>query len=400
MWVEKIKNKQGKTQYRYYEKFKDPYTTKWRRTSVVLNTNNKQSNREAIRLLEEKIKKEINDYSRENKELTFHAVITEWYNLHTKTSGIKPTTLQNHKILINHLKDSINKDVLLYKIDHAYMQNLVIKLFDNHSSKVSIRVLNMFVRIIKYADSHFKTNLKTEFDTITIPKKPKTIEEIEKEKKKQFNYLEMNTVLEIRDTILNSKYNNKRMKFLVASIIELQALTGLRIGEVQALKVEDIDLQNKTLSVNGTIHWLKNDEGYGYKDTAKTIGSHRTISLNKRSCDILKSVLLEHKAMARWVDKYKDRGFIFTTTGGNPIYSHKINRLLAMAAKSLNLDKHITTHTFRHTHISLLVEMNISLKAIMKRVGHTDEQTTIKVYTHVTEKMDKLLIEKLENIPY
>lgn len=104
--------------------------------------------------------------------------------------------------------------------------------------------------------------------------------------------------------------------------------------------------------------------------------------------------------MARWVDKYKDRGFIFTTTGGNPIYSHKINRLLAMAAKSLNLDKHITTHTFRHTHISLLVEMNISLKAIMKRVGHTDEQTTIKVYTHVTEKMDKLLIEKLENIPY
>lgn len=196
------------------------------------------------------------------------------------------------------------------------------------------------------------------------------------------------------------KYYNIRMKFLVASIIELQALTGLRIGEVQALKVEDIDLQNKTLSVNGTIHWLKNDEGYGYKDTAKTIGSHRTISLNKRSCDILKSVLLEHKAMARWVDKYKDRGFIFTTTGGNPIYSHKINRLLAMAAKSLNLDKHITTHTFRHTHISLLVEMNISLKAIMKRVGHTDEQTTIKVYTHVTEKMDKLLIEKLENIPY
>ena len=33
--------------------------------------------------------------------------------------------------------------------------------------------------------------------------------------------------------------------------------------------------------------------------------------------------------------------------------------------------------------------MNISLKAIMKRVGHTDEKTTIKVYTHVTEKMDK-----------
>lgn len=43
--------------------------------------------------------------------------------------------------------------------------------------------------------------------------------------------------------------------------------------------------------------------------------------------------------------------------------------------------------------------MNISLKAIMKRVGHTDEKTTIQIYTHVTEKMDKELIQKIENIP-
>ena len=123
------------------------------------------------------------------------------------------------------------------------------------------------------------------------------------------------------------------------------------------------------------------------------------ITINKRSCEILKSVILDHKKMAQWHDKYNDRGFIFTTAGGNPLYSHKINRLLAIAAKNLEIDKHITTHTFRHTHISLLVEMNISLKAIMKRVGHTDEKTTIKVYTHVTEKMDKLLVEKLESIP-
>nr|WP_232514312.1 tyrosine-type recombinase/integrase [Staphylococcus nepalensis] len=63
------------------------------------------------------------------------------------------------------------------------------------------------------------------------------------------------------------------------------------------------------------------------------------------------------------------------------------------------MGKKVTSHTFRHTHISLLVEMNVSLKAIMKRVGHTDEKTTIQIYTHVTEKMDKQLTEKLENIP-
>ncbi|CAC8274265.1 phage integrase family protein [Staphylococcus aureus] len=78
----------------------------------------------------------------------------------------------------------------------------------------------------------------------------------------------------------------------------------------------------------------------------------------------------------------------------------RINKRLSSAAESLNINKKVTTHTLRHTHISLLAEMNISLKAIMKRVGHTDEKTTIKVYTHVTEKMDRELEQKLEKLVY
>ncbi|MBF0749831.1 tyrosine-type recombinase/integrase [Mammaliicoccus lentus] len=399
MWIEKFKNKDGKTQYRYYEKFKDTYTNKWRRTSIVLNTNNKQSKREAIKLLDEKISQTLSKDSMKIEDVTFHEVINQWFSLHIKTSGIKATTLKNHETLVKHLKESIDNNVLLSKIDFPFLQTLILDVFDNYKSNVAIRISNILNNILKHADSYYKTNLKIIYNDVTIPKKAKTIDEIEKEEQKQYNYLEMNTVLKIRDNILNSKYNNKRLKFLVASIIELQALTGLRVGEVQALQVSNIDLSNKTITVNGTIHWIKYEEGYGYKDTAKTKGSHRVITINKRSCEILKSVILDHKKMSQWHDKYNDRGFIFTTAGGNPLYSHKINRLLAIAAKNLELDIHITTHTFRHTHISLLVEMNISLKAIMKRVGHTDEKTTIKVYTHVTEKMDKLLVEKLDSIP-
>ncbi|MDI7015617.1 tyrosine-type recombinase/integrase, partial [Klebsiella pneumoniae] len=73
---------------------------------------------------------------------------------------------------------------------------------------------------------------------------------------------------------------------------------------------------------------------------------------------------------------------MFTTCQGNPMQGSRINKRLSSAAESLNINKKVTTHTLRHTHISLLAEMNISLKAIMKRVGHTDEKTTIKVYTH------------------
>ena len=47
----KFTNKHGETKYRYYEKYKDPPTNKWRRTSVVLNKNGKQSQKEAQKRL-------------------------------------------------------------------------------------------------------------------------------------------------------------------------------------------------------------------------------------------------------------------------------------------------------------------------------------------------------------
>lgn len=61
MWHEKFTNKHGETKYRYYEKYKDPLTNKWRRTSVVLNKNGKQSQKEAQKRLNERIEAKLND---------------------------------------------------------------------------------------------------------------------------------------------------------------------------------------------------------------------------------------------------------------------------------------------------------------------------------------------------
>ena len=63
-------------------------------------------------------------------------------------------------------------------------------------------------------------------------------------------------------------------------------------------------------------------------------------------------------------------------------------------------DKNITTHIFRHTHISLLTEIGIPLKAIMQRVGHHNPNTTLKIYTHVTETMQKELSDKLQALNF
>lgn len=64
MWIEKFKNKNNETKYRYYEKYKDPYTDKWKRVSVVLNKNTKQSQ-----------KKSIVSFRRKNKRKTEQQVV-------------------------------------------------------------------------------------------------------------------------------------------------------------------------------------------------------------------------------------------------------------------------------------------------------------------------------------
>ena len=62
-----------------------------------------------------------------------------------------------------------------------------------------------------------------------------------------------------------------------------------------------------------------------------------------------------------------------------------MNKQFVYAAKKLNLEKNYFTYIQTYTY-KFIGKMNVSLKAIMKRVGHTDEKTTIQIYTHITEK--------------
>ncbi|SLM97812.1 Integrase [Brachybacterium faecium] len=56
--------------------------------------------------------------------------------------------------------------------------------------------------------------------------------------------------------------------------------------------------------------------------------------------------------------------------------------------------KRITTHGFRHTHCSLLFESGASIQEVQDRLGHSDVQTTMNIYTHVTEKAKEQTADK------
>ncbi|MBE7603210.1 site-specific integrase, partial [Staphylococcus aureus] len=187
---------------------------------------------------------------------------------------------------------------------------------------------------------------------------------------------------------------------MVKALVEFQINNGMRIGELLAIKTDNVDVENKTLEIDGTINWVTDTEtgAFGVKETTKTSKSYRTIGLTTQSINLLKKLTLRNKKENQWNTKFIDRGYIFTNTAGSPIDLNKVNNIIKEATDISSINKRVTTHTLRHTHISTLAQLGINLKAIQDRVGHSDYKTTLEIYTHVTDQMAKDMMNKLENI--
>ncbi len=286
----------------------------------------------------------------------------------------------------------MNTDIVQKLVDNAVKDNL--------SHKVVKDAMSIIRNIMKFTQRKYKLTDITYLDDIVIPKKATTREDV---KAKRENYLEMDEVKVIVDNLLKIA-DSKRASYMkhsfimTAYIMEFQVLNGMRIGELLAIQPNNIDFDKKTLEIDGTIHWRNEGNAVGFKDTTKTESSYRSISLTTRSCDILRKAMLENKKAIQWEAMYQDRGFIFTNHRGNPMSLSTINRNMQHSATNVGITKHITSHTMRHSHISLLSQLGVSLKAIMERVGHTDHKTTLQIYSHVTEQMDKDMMNKLEKV--
>lgn len=77
---------------------------------------------------------------------------------------------------------------------------------------------------------------------------------------------------------------------------------------------------------------------------------------------------------------------------------NKINNIIKEATDISSIKKRVTTHTYRHTHISTLAQLGINLKAIQERVGHSNYKTILEIYTLVTDQMAKDMMNKLEGV--
>ena len=172
---------------------------------------------------------------------------------------------------------------------------------------------------------------------------------------------------------------------MVYAYFRLLAYTGMRKGEALALSWEDLDIENKTVNVNKNCVYNSLTKRKMIQ-TPKTEASIRKISLDNKTVSVLQQW---HLRQSRW----KMANGFRKTDGEQFIFPSKKNEILNVNTpynwlKSIykkKPQKMIRVHGFRHTHASLLFESGASIKEVQERLGHSNSEMTLQIYTHVVQ---------------
>lgn len=173
----------------------------------------------------------------------------------------------------------------------------------------------------------------------------------------------------------------KRGRNDYVDFIQFLYFMGLRVGEGGSLRTKDIvKVKGKYYAnINGTLmkkHKSNSKRGqFKKKPGAKSDSSNRQVYLPPEAVKIYKRHDLGRK-------------FLFTKkTTKNAIEANSVNRYLKRIAPYAGIDPDkLTSHIFRHTHVSKLAEQGVPLEMIKKRVGHSDSKITEEIYYHITGK--------------
>lgn len=326
------------------------------------------------------------------KNTTFDTLAAEWLVTYSLT-GVKKNSVRIRRNEIDNLNSCFGK-VPIVKITHSVYQNALNELAPEFSRNTLQGINGTAGMIFRYA-----TRVKKIKDDPTVgaivPKKRKTVEEIKADPVEE-SYLEHEELEEFLAAV--TKYG----LYLDLERFYTLAFTGMRSGELCALQKEDLDFENGIIKINKTLYSETNNMRLYELTPPKTDGSIRDIETEKPVMDMLKRIVRrndKHKLQYRHMyDDFHDNNFVFCRDNGYPFAPKNILDRMNRLVEKTSIEKNATPHIFRHTHISMLTEAGIDIATIMERVGHEDIETTMKVYTHVTNKMKKDASHKLTNL--
>lgn len=254
---------------------------------------------------------------------------------------------------------SMNKKVT--DVDKNIVRNYLKILSDlKYNNSTIARKLSSLRSYFAYllANKKIKNNI---FNLINNPKKEKKLP----------NFL---TYQEFEDLIFSIDNNDiyaKRNKL----ILELLLASGLRVSELVNIKLEDIDINNKSIRVVGK----------GSKERIVYFNLHTETSL-KDYLDNSRSKLLKNRKSS----------YIFINNKSTKLTREGVFEIINKIATKANIKHHLSPHVLRHTFATFLLNEGADIRSVQTLLGHESLSTT-QIYTHITS--DALKSEYLKRFP-
>lgn len=212
-------------------------------------------------------------------------------------------------------------------------------------------------------------------------------------------------------------------------VVILDLFTGMRLGEILALRWNDIDFNKNIISVKNTIKRVTTHNIDGSKteiilDTPKTDNSFRIIPLiNEMKIELKNHLKIQNREKQIGEMAYNNKNFVFCNEIGKPYdqktfknyynkillecglielrpktIRDKIKKGLKSKPKPKGSSPNVTFHTLRHTFATRAIEQGMDILVLSKILGHSDPSTTLNKYGHVLPNHKKDNMEKIREL--
>ncbi len=377
--VTKLQN--GK--YKYSIRYRDPSFEGIHKKSITISKNTTFAKTNAEKVVKKKIEEQLSQYS--YTPITFDELGEKMIDLWEK-NGISYKTKRGYRSTLNNINKTFGKMLVSQTTAvqiNRYINDLLYK--SNLSNSTAHVYFNVFSQIFSYAKQfgYAKTNIMEDVKVNYKDEKAKKRYRVE-------NWYLTDDEIKI---ILDKCTEKNRPEY--ADLFLWMCLTGMRIGEACAIQIKNIHIENETyyVDITGTMISVVG-QGEVKQHATKTEKSYRTISLPEQAVQIFQ---LHSK------NKEPD-DFLFTSknskTSTYVINSRTAEAFLRRIRPYTNINKKVTSHIFRHTHVSKLAELGFPLDYISKRVGHESEGITRQIYLHVTEQAQKTYDSKIKKFKF
>lgn len=314
----------------------------------------------------------------ENANILLADYLTEWLEIYKKPV-VRPIT---YSVLERNVRLNIIPRFGNYKlkdIKRTEYQQWINELTDSYSVGTIRRIHSLMNTAMNNAVWDFCYLRANPIQKINIPLDNSDT------KLKFFSIQELDEFLKSLTVVQKkAKYQHSQQYF---ALFTLLARTGLRIGEGLALTWDDIDLKNRTVSVDKTLVYPLNSTPYLSRPKIKS--SIRTILLDQYTVEILEKHIVNQKEVCNMYASYKSTkdDLVFHQHDGRWLKTTNVRDYFKVNCRRAGVPI-LSPHALRHSHAVHLLEAGANIKYVSERLGHATIKTTADTYLHITQKIE------------